>query len=409
MLVWGAPNRMPHHRRPPPQVKDAAGPRTHPHAGAQSGHGREKAGATRALVYNRLHARMRRSAHRHAIPALLVALSWPWPAHGQDALDEPPETTLARDAEGGLDAPEGPSDEEADRKARALFERGRVAYDDGRYRDAWDYFHQAYVLSKRPQLLYNVGQAADRLRLDQQALDAFRLYLKKLPEADNRREVENRIAALEARLAESGQPTEGDGAAASEAPTEDPAQAPEAIPPGGQPTRSGWAFRGALGLGVFGNSIDGLGADASVGSSSASVHAIAGYGLAPGLIVGAGFLLDAGLAPNGELGPASGDLDDANIVSGHALVDYYFSPRKHGWHVLGGLGVANIKLSDSALLVGNRSASGGAAIVGVGLDFPFGREWAIGVLGRVLLARMEDGRLTHVVFAPNIAFTGIWY
>ena len=61
-----------------------------------------------------------------------------------------------------------------------------------------------------PELLYNVGQAADRLRMDHEALAAFRLYLKKLPDADNRREVENRVHALEERLGESSRdPTRG--------------------------------------------------------------------------------------------------------------------------------------------------------------------------------------------------------
>src|SRR6185369_6091068 len=99
--------------------------------------------------------------------------------------------------------------------------------EDGKYRDAWDYFRQAYLLSKRPELLYNVGQSADRLRMDREALAAFRLYLKKLPTADNRREVENRVRALEERLGENA------GSAPSEAND-------GGAPPGnGQPAEAG--------------------------------------------------------------------------------------------------------------------------------------------------------------------------
>ena len=103
---------------------------------------------------------------------------------------------------------------EADAEARTLFEQGRIAFEEGRYRDSWDYFHRAYRLSRRPKLLYNVGQAADRLRKDEEALKAFRLYLKHVPDAENRQEVEARVRALETQLEnESGNvpPPESEG------------------------------------------------------------------------------------------------------------------------------------------------------------------------------------------------------
>ena len=89
-----------------------------------------------------------------------------------------------------------------DTEARHLFEAGRNAYDAGRYQDALDYFQRGHELSQRPQLLYNVGQAADRLRLDQTALEAFKLYLQRLPDAENRPQVEERIRVLEEVLAQ---------------------------------------------------------------------------------------------------------------------------------------------------------------------------------------------------------------
>ncbi len=90
----------------------------------------------------------------------------------------------------------------ADEMARSLFQAGKVAYEAGKYEDALGYFEDAYNRSQRPQLLFNVGQAADRLRYDEKALTAFKAYLSAFPEAPNRSEVENRIRALE-RLAES--------------------------------------------------------------------------------------------------------------------------------------------------------------------------------------------------------------
>ncbi|HEY2735866.1 MAG TPA: hypothetical protein VGI70_17835, partial [Polyangiales bacterium] len=94
---------------------------------------------------------------------------------------------------------------ESDQRARSLFERGRQAYGDGRYRDAWAYFHDSYELSGRPELLYNIGQTADRLGQDADALRAFRMYLQKLPQAPNRHDVENRIHALEDRVSANAQ------------------------------------------------------------------------------------------------------------------------------------------------------------------------------------------------------------
>lgn len=85
---------------------------------------------------------------------------------------------------------------EQDAHARDLFEKGRVAYQDARYDVALDLFTQAYALSKRPQLLNNIGQAADRLRMDAEALDAYQRYLAEVPDAENRAAVENRITAL---------------------------------------------------------------------------------------------------------------------------------------------------------------------------------------------------------------------
>ncbi len=88
-----------------------------------------------------------------------------------------------------------------DEEARQLFQAGRLAFSDGRFEDALSYFNRAYELSQRAQLLYNIGTAADRLRRNREALEAFELYLQKLPTAENRREVESRVRLLRAEEA----------------------------------------------------------------------------------------------------------------------------------------------------------------------------------------------------------------
>jgi tetratricopeptide (TPR) repeat protein len=84
----------------------------------------------------------------------------------------------------------------ADDEAHALFAAGEVAYREGRYENALHYFRQAYDLSHRPVLLYNIGAAADRLRRDDETIAAFEQYLAEIPDASNRGEVEARLSVL---------------------------------------------------------------------------------------------------------------------------------------------------------------------------------------------------------------------
>lgn len=93
-------------------------------------------------------------------------------------------------------------DAAADAEARARFEAGRAAMAAGRIEDALTDFGRAYELSHRPELLYNVGIAADRLRRDEEALAAFERYLAEMPpDVENRAEVESRIAILRETIA----------------------------------------------------------------------------------------------------------------------------------------------------------------------------------------------------------------
>jgi len=83
-------------------------------------------------------------------------------------------------------------------EARPLFEAGRAAYDEARYESALQYFRRAYELCpERPALLYNIGTTADRLRLDDEAREAYRQYLERLPNAPNRSAAESRLQFLE--------------------------------------------------------------------------------------------------------------------------------------------------------------------------------------------------------------------
>ncbi|UJR85219.1 tetratricopeptide repeat protein [Sandaracinus amylolyticus] len=147
--------------------------------------------------------------------ALALALALPSVAGAQDGTPPPSSSpSSSRDAE-----------------ARALFEAGRVAFADGRFEDALEYFERSHELSGRPELLYNIGTSSDRLRREREAVTAFEAYLEALPDAPNRREVEGRLRVLREEIAREDEQAAA-VAAAEAAAAQDAASAPIAEPAG---------------------------------------------------------------------------------------------------------------------------------------------------------------------------------
>jgi tetratricopeptide (TPR) repeat protein len=91
-------------------------------------------------------------------------------------------------------------------EARALFAAGREAFDGGRYAVALSRWQESYKLSKRPELLYNLGLAYDRLRRDDEAVMAFEAFVTALPNDANVPEVRSRIQAIRDARAEPAKP-----------------------------------------------------------------------------------------------------------------------------------------------------------------------------------------------------------
>lgn len=90
--------------------------------------------------------------------------------------------------------------------ARAAFKDGRIAFERGRYAEALQRFEHAYALSGKSELLYNIGLAADRIREDDRALEAFEQYLRETPSSPQREQVRMRVVALrEARARKQGE------------------------------------------------------------------------------------------------------------------------------------------------------------------------------------------------------------
>ena len=93
-------------------------------------------------------------------------------------------------------------DRDLDEAARLTYRKGKVAFEKGDYEEALSRFRQAYELSPRPTLLYNIATALDRLRRDEETVATLKEFLEKQPDTFRREEVEKRIATLEATINE---------------------------------------------------------------------------------------------------------------------------------------------------------------------------------------------------------------
>ena len=87
---------------------------------------------------------------------------------------------------------------EDDERARQLFQAGDEYYANGRYEDALAAFEEAYSMSPRPLLLFNMANAQERMGQYDEAIESLENYL---PDADDdeRARIETRLTSLRAR------------------------------------------------------------------------------------------------------------------------------------------------------------------------------------------------------------------
>ncbi|HEX4462982.1 MAG TPA: tetratricopeptide repeat protein [Polyangia bacterium] len=154
-------------------------------------------------------------------------------------------------------------------EAKVHYDRGMTHYHLGEFSAAVDEFKAAYGLSQASPLLFNLGQAARLGHQYEQALHFYRTYLRLMPDASNRADVEQRITELEPLAAEERARIE-----ARQKPLAPPPSAVvEAAPvktvrqpgPSGRPLRIGGVALGAIGIGV-------LGAGAGLGGAALSAQ-----------------------------------------------------------------------------------------------------------------------------------------
>jgi tetratricopeptide (TPR) repeat protein len=91
-------------------------------------------------------------------------------------------------------------------RARELFENGRILYDEGSYEQAIVAWQEAYRLSQKPELYYNISGAYEKLGRYREAIDALNQYRAMAP-ATERDVLDRRIRALEDRLAAAPAPS----------------------------------------------------------------------------------------------------------------------------------------------------------------------------------------------------------
>ena len=87
-------------------------------------------------------------------------------------------------------------------QAREHYRKGMRLYDVGRFDEVIKEFEAAYQYQDRPVTIFNLAQAYRRAGNNAKALELYRTYLRKAPNAPDRGEVEERIAALERAMAE---------------------------------------------------------------------------------------------------------------------------------------------------------------------------------------------------------------
>ncbi len=80
--------------------------------------------------------------------------------------------------------------------AKKSFAAGTESYANGDFENALASFRRAYELTGSPDLLYNIATVSDRLRRDEDALQAYEGYLKARPKSVDREHVESRIDVL---------------------------------------------------------------------------------------------------------------------------------------------------------------------------------------------------------------------
>jgi tetratricopeptide (TPR) repeat protein len=104
-------------------------------------------------------------------------------------------------------------------------------YDLGHFDEALKEAEAAYRLDSLPQILFNIGQCEKALKHWEKAAFFYERYLSKLPQAPNRKRVEELLAEAQIRLKEAQQAAAPDSSVVAVSPLPPPALVEPALPP----------------------------------------------------------------------------------------------------------------------------------------------------------------------------------
>lgn len=147
-------------------------------------------------------------------------------------------------------------DADPDDEGRVHFRLGRAYYDSGRFDDAAREFQQAYDLTQRAALLYNIFVAHRDAGNLAAAITALRAYLQRVPDADQREQLEARLAVMERQLRDQGDDPQPE-------PTAPPSATAAVIAPagpssgGGGMWTPGWIIAGVGGAAIVAGIVTG--------------------------------------------------------------------------------------------------------------------------------------------------------
>ncbi len=97
------------------------------------------------------------------------------------------------------------------REAARVYQEGLTLMEGGNPEAALPKFRQAYDLASPPNALFNIGACYEALRSFEQALEFYERYLVEASSADDRRDVQQRIAqirSMKSYLSISSEPTQ---------------------------------------------------------------------------------------------------------------------------------------------------------------------------------------------------------
>jgi hypothetical protein len=118
------------------------------------------------------------------------------------------------------------SEPEKRQQAKEHYEKATRFYDVGKYGEAINEYEQAYLLIEDAALLFNIGQAYRLWERPEDAIRAYKNYLRKRPEASNRPDVEKKISDLEKLIEDRRQ-----GVAPPSPPTQPPTHPVQPVQP----------------------------------------------------------------------------------------------------------------------------------------------------------------------------------